>query len=81
MIVKVHFFASAKDVAGSDVLDINLDEKATVGDLKKSLVERFPELESIVQRSAFSVDQEYSNEQSELHDGAEVGLIPPVSGG
>lgn len=81
MIVKVAFFAGAKDVMGTPSIDIAMDDEATLGDLKQTLVEQHPALLEWIEKSVFSVDQEYVNEDKPLYHGAEVGLIPPVSGG
>ena len=81
MIVKVSLFAAAKDMVGSESIQVTLDEAATVSDLKTVIVEQHPNMVGIVERSAIAVDQEYSNDSRPLYDGAEVGLIPPVSGG
>ncbi len=81
MLVKVILFAAAKDIAGQDRLELSMDDSATLGDLKSRLVEQFPGLHEIAYKSSFAVDQEYSSDTKQLHDGAEVGFIPPVSGG
>jgi molybdopterin converting factor small subunit len=36
---------------------------------------------TLVEKSTFSVDQEYVQDSKQLYHDAEVGLIPPVSGG
>ena len=75
------FFAAAKELVGTDKMDMELDDEATVGDLKQMLVEQFPSLMTLVEKSTFSVDQEYVQDAKQLYHDAEVGLIPPVSGG
>lgn len=81
MMIKVALFASARDVVGSDNLELNVDESATIADVKSDLAQRYPELVEIMQRSTWAVDHEYVDDQKSLYDNAEVGLIPPVSGG
>lgn len=81
MIVKVILFASAKDVVGSDAVELNLDQDATVADVKSQLVEQHPDLLDIIERSTWSVDHEYVDLSAGLHESAEIGLLPPVSGG
>jgi molybdopterin synthase catalytic subunit len=81
MIVNVSFFAAVKDVMGTDTMELSLDDEATIGDLKQALVEQNPALLELVEKSIFSVDQEYVNEAKQLYHGAQVGFIPPVSGG
>lgn len=81
MTVKVAFFAAARDIAGCDSLEIDVDDATTVGQLKTMIAERFPEMDSIISSSTWAVDHEYVGNDQQLHQGAEVGLIPPVSGG
>jgi len=81
MIVNVSFFAAVKDIMGTDTMELSLDDEATIGDLKQALVEQNPALLELVEKSIFSVDQEYVNDGKQLYHGALVGFIPPVSGG
>ncbi len=81
MIVKVNLFAAAKETLGASDVELTLDDAATLRDLKQTLVELHPTLAELVEKSAFSVDKEYATDQRALYHGAEVGLIPPVSGG
>ncbi len=81
MIVKVLLFAAARDAIGTGALELQLDDSACVGDLRQTLVEQHPALVSLMSRCNVSVDREYSKDDRALYHGAEVGLIPPVSGG
>lgn len=81
MMVRIVLFAAAKDIVGSSSMEMMLDDSSTVGDLKHKLRDRYPDLIRLMEKSAFSVDQQYVRDDNPLFDGAEVGLIPPVSGG
>ena len=81
MIVKLLLFAAAKEISGTQQLEVSVDEPCTVGRLKAALVSECPKIETLVARSAFSVDQAYADDQTEIGVGAEVAMIPPVSGG
>lgn len=81
MMIRLMLFAAAKELVGADRMEMTLDDEATVGDLKQMLVEQFPSLITLVEKSTFSVDQEYVQDSKQLYHDAEVGLIPPVSGG
>lgn len=81
MNVNVVLFAIARDTVGEKNVEINVAEPVTIQKLKVSLVERFPALEDIVKRSAFSVNHEFATDQSPITEQCEVALIPPVSGG
>ncbi len=81
MIVKLMLFAAAKEIAGTDKMEIALDDAATIGDLKQLLAEQHPSLLDLIEKSTFSVDQEYVRDEKPLYHDAEIGFIPPVSGG
>ena len=81
MKVKVVLFASARDLLNQREVELNLSSSATVGELRRELTRRFPELTDLVTRSALSVDHEFAIEEDRLNEAAEVALIPPVSGG
>ena len=81
MKVRVLFFAAAKQVVGENQLDLELPEAATISELKKALVEKFPGLQEMIVASNWSLNQSYVADESSLSDGCEVGMILPVSGG
>jgi molybdopterin converting factor subunit 1 len=81
MIVRVRLFAAAKELAGTDVLEVQVPEGTTVADLRRSVVDRAPKLEMIVRHSLWAVGTEYVADDVELHANVDVALIPPVSGG
>lgn len=81
MIVKVTLFAQAKDIAESNMVEFELDNDATIADLKIALTGRFPNLRPLLNRSAFSVNQEYAQDSTPVSGESEIAMIPPVSGG
>lgn len=81
MIVKLHLFAEAREIMGRDVIDFSVEDGATVKALKLLIAEQHPELEQLVLRSAISVQRKYAADDEQLFENAEIGIIPPVSGG
>jgi sulfur-carrier protein len=81
MNISVRFFARARDLVGSESVQLTCPEAATVGDLKRLLVERHPALDPIVGSLLIAVDRDFADENSVLSEGAEVACFPPVSGG
>ena len=81
MQLSVRLFAALRERAGTDELRLDgLPDGATVADLKRELLARFPELRSLDHVRA-AVGNAYVDEASTLREGDEVALIPPVSGG
>ena len=75
----VLLFARARDLIGAD--RINVEIAATVGDLRRQLVQRYPQIAGLLEKSAFAVNDEFADDAASIPTGAEVALLPPVSGG
>jgi molybdopterin converting factor subunit 1 len=81
MRIRVRLFALAKELAGADILDIDMTAGACIGELRTCLEKERPALASLLKQSAWAVNQEFAGLTTPLHDGAEVAVLPPVSGG
>jgi len=79
--LKVQLFASLRDAAGARSIDLELPAGSTVADLKDRLFAGYPVLAHWQDSVKVAVDQEYAEEDQVVPDGAEIALIPPVSGG
>ena len=76
MNVRLVLFAGLRQAAGFKEEIVTLPDAATIGDL---LDKRVPQLR---RRSFYvAVNEEYAQRDTVLHDGDEVALLPPVSGG
>ncbi len=58
-----------------------LKDGATVGDLVTEISRRHPSLGKLKDSVRFSLNLQVVDEESELKDGDEVGVLPPVAGG
>jgi molybdopterin synthase catalytic subunit/molybdopterin converting factor small subunit len=87
MQVRVLFFGVLKDLLSSGGETVTLAEGLTVADLTEQLrnetsIHRAESAEHPVWGAlAVAVNREYANRAAVLHDGDEVALLPPVSGG
>ena len=81
MDVRVRLFAALRDVAGARELRLELPDGASVADLKTRLGETYPALNALLDRVVCAMDDEYVAPDERIAPGAEVALIPPVSGG
>jgi molybdopterin synthase catalytic subunit len=75
------FFATLKERAGRDRLPFELPEAATVAALKSKLAADLPALAPALPTALVSVNREFAFAEDAVHDGDEVALFPPVSGG
>lgn len=81
MIFRVKLFAVAKERAGRESVEVAIAEGATVCDLRVALAAQHPPLAEILPRVRLAVNNEYARDELVLLPGAEVAVIPPVSGG
>jgi molybdopterin synthase catalytic subunit len=82
MTVQVRLFAMLRERAGSDSVELELRDGATVGEALEALAER-PELADALDRMPvrMAVNREYADAGTTLRADDELALIPPVSGG
>ncbi|MGD0347235.1 MAG: molybdenum cofactor biosynthesis protein MoaE [Terracidiphilus sp.] len=83
MRVQVIPFGVLKDWLGSSAVTVELPDGASVAGLLERLRTTLPAgaAAEILASIAVSVNAEYAQAAHILHDGDEVGLLPPVSGG
>lgn len=81
MQISILLFAGLADVVGQSSIELELPEGATVRDLINRLAEKYPHAEKLIRNSAIALNQEYAEQEQEIHPNAEVAVIPPVSGG
>lgn len=79
--ITVVAFATAADALGAPEREIEVPAGTRVEDLQRRLEAEHPELAPLWPRLAVAVDGELASPGTELPDGAEVALLPPVSGG
>ena len=81
MRVRLLAFAVAADRMGARETALELEPGATVGDLRRAATARWPALAPRAPGLAIAVDGALANDSTRLADGAEIALLPPVSGG
>jgi molybdopterin converting factor subunit 1 len=79
--VKVLFFATLRDRAKVNSIELELQPGATIEQVKTLLVEKFPGLDGLMEHCLASINHEYRFDESEIPNAAEIAFFPPVSGG
>ena len=79
--LRIRLFASLRQAVGHAELTRVLPDGSTVADLVQHLPEEFPQLPHAAGALYAAVNRVYADPDAPLHDGDEVGLFPPVSGG
>ncbi len=81
MRVRVLAFASAADALGARAVEIELPAGSRASDLGELLASEHPALGELWPRLALAIDGSLAGPEAAIPDGAEVALLPPVSGG
>lgn len=81
MHVHVLFFAQARERAGGARTTVELPDGARVSDALAEIEKRHPAIAELRPHLAVAINQRLAGEQDEIPDGAELALLPPVSGG
>lgn len=81
MTITVLFFAQAREAAGRARATLDLPEGSRVSDAIAALERAHPGLASLRGHLAVAVGRQLATPGTELTPGAEVALLPPVSGG
>ena len=81
MTITLLLFASCRESVGRSTVTLEMAPGSCVGDLRRQLPGELPSLAGIAPSISIAVNEEYAKEDVRLHDGDEVALIPPVSGG
>jgi molybdopterin synthase catalytic subunit len=81
MTVTVRLFAMLRERAGTAEISLEAPDLSTVAMIESILVQRYSGLADLLSKSAVAVNRAYASRETVLHDGDELALIPPVSGG
>ena len=79
--VRVLFFGAARDAVGQAEVDFVLQGTPTAESAFAAVMKKFPDLARFGRSLLFAVNQEYARADREVHDGDELAVFPPVSGG
>jgi molybdopterin converting factor subunit 1 len=79
--IKVLFFATLRDRAGTKSTELEIPTDLTVQGLKNLVVEEYPGLKESMDTVVISINREFAFDDSVVPENAEVAMFPPVSGG
>jgi molybdopterin synthase sulfur carrier subunit len=80
MLVEIKLFASCRELIGRDKITLKLKNQATVGDLRKKILELYPILSSQTQ-FVVVLNCEVVDEITPIGSEDVLAILPPVSGG
>lgn len=81
MTVQTLFFASYRDLLGTERLEVSLPEGATIRQLILSLRDRGRPFDMLPEDPPVAVNRSWAPADTALEDGDQVAFLPPVAGG
>ena len=79
--IKLLFFATIRDRAGTKSLELDIPVDMTIQGLKDKLVRDMPKLKDSMKSVLITINREYAFDEALVPADAEIGMFPPVSGG
>ena len=79
--IRVLLFGAAREVVNKNPFPLTLAGTPSVSTAYRQLITQFPDLERFGRSLLFAVNQEYATLDTDLKDGDELAIFPPVSGG
>jgi molybdopterin converting factor subunit 1 len=79
--IKLLFFATIRDRAGTKSLEMDIPTEMTILELKERLVSEYPNLKESLHSVLMTINREYAFDEAVVPSNAEIALFPPVSGG
>lgn len=79
--IRVLFLGPARVLAGIETASMPLPTPPTVNELRRCLEKQYPSMARALPTMRLAVNMQYALDETPLHAGDEVAVIPPVSGG
>jgi len=81
MKIRIRYFASFHEITGLNEEILVVQEGATIAKVREMLLDRYPRLQPIMERSVCAVNRGYVAAETHLHEDDELAFIPPMGGG
>ena len=89
MKVKIELFGAARDFSEQNLLELDLEQKSTIKDIRKKIIQYLEEkfngnenYKKIVVSSAFcSENNNIVSDNYRITNNEKIGIIPPIGGG
>jgi len=79
--VKLLFFATIRERAGTKFLEMDLPNGLTILELKEKISAEHPNLKESMKSVLITINREYAFDEAVIPQDAEIAMFPPVSGG
>ena len=79
--IKLLFFATLRDRAGTKSMELELSSNLTVQELKDKISDEYPNLKDSMSSVLITINREFAFDDAVIPENAELAMFPPVSGG
>jgi MoaE-MoaD fusion protein len=79
--VKLLFFATLRDRAGTKSMELDIPAELTIQGLKDKISNEYPNLRESMSSVLITINREYAFDDALIPLDAELAMFPPVSGG
>ena len=79
--IKLLFFATLRDRAGTKTMELDIPAGLTVQGLKDKISNEYPNLKESMSSVLITINREYAFDDALIPPSAELAMFPPVSGG
>jgi molybdopterin converting factor subunit 1 len=79
--IRLLFFATLRDRAGTRSMEMEIPAGLTVQGLKDHITQTQPNLAESMKSVLITINREYAFDEAVIPEGVEVAMFPPVSGG
>jgi molybdopterin converting factor subunit 1 len=79
--VKLLFFATLRDRAGTKAMELDIPAELTIQGLKDKISNEYPNLRESMSSVLITINREYAFDDALIPPDAELAMFPPVSGG
>ncbi len=81
MKIIINTYSSVKTLCGFTEKEFELNDRSSVKDVIAAVLIECGILNNLKNKLLFAVNEEYCDENRELHNGDRLAIFPPVSGG
>jgi molybdopterin synthase sulfur carrier subunit len=81
MIIRLRLFAFFRQEFGAPEVAYEIADGSSVGDLLESIFKKYPSLEKSRGHTVVTINRVPVKMEEKIHDGDEIVILPPVSGG
>jgi len=79
--INVKFFSHLKEKAGTASITQDIASNATITDLKKQIILKYPALETHLRNILILIDDKIAVDEDIIPDGCTVSFMTPIGGG